>query len=91
MKNAETHSVKLRTVLASKAFQNGFKDYATGKGWNEPSDERDQWRYERGRLFAACLESYGIPIRKYRLKAGRYATNETVELYKAARNCGAVI
>lgn len=91
MKNAETHSVKLKTVMASKPFLDGFKDYAIGNGWHEPGNEKEQWRYERGRLFAAFLKSYGVDVCKYRLKAGRYATLQAVDHYKLAKNCGAVI
>lgn len=91
MKNAETHTVKLKTVLASKAFTQGFRDYVKSSGWNEPENAIEQWRYERGRLFAAFLESQGIQINNYKLKAGRYATGAALHHYKLAKNSGAVI
>lgn len=91
MKNATTYKVSLKSVLSSAAFVKGFSDYASRAGWNEPAHDKEQWRYERGRLFAAWLESCGVSLSKYKLRHGRWATLDAISNYNIARKIGAVL
>lgn len=72
MKNYESHSVNLKQVLSSAAFVKGFSDYKNRAGWREPDNAIEQWRYERGRLFAAWLESCGVELCTFKFKSGRW-------------------
>lgn len=91
MKNATGRPVKINAFMSSKAFVAGFMDFAHGKGWNEQAEPGEQWKYERGRMFAAFLEYCGMPAHKYRLRAGRYTTLKAVNDFKLAMRDGAII
>lgn len=91
MKNAETRTTTLKAMLSSAAFVKGFTDYSKRSGWFPPDEAVEQWRYERGRLFAAWLESYGVELSTYRLRAGRWATHDSIRNYNIARAQNAVI
>jgi hypothetical protein len=91
MRNIETRTTTIKAIMSSKPFLDGFCDVMRDRGWNEPKDDKEQWRYERGRLFASWLKSQGVPLAQYPLKQGRWVTNTTVQHYKAARQQKAVI
>lgn len=91
MKNATGRSVKINSFMSSQAFISGFMDRAYGNGWNEKPEPGEQWKYERGRMFAAFLESCGVLARKYKLRAGRYVTRKAVNDFKHAVDCGAIV
>ncbi len=90
MKNASTKTITLQKALSVAAFKDGFTDFAKRKGWNEKRNPTDQWNYERGRMFAAWLETRGITLDSYPLKAGRWASRTTINHYNAARSEGSI-
>ena len=87
----KTKQITIKYLMSSKPFLDGFLDVTRDRGWNEPRDEVEQWRYERGRMFAAWLKAQGVILAQYRLKQGRWVTRMAVEHYKAARQQKAVI
>jgi len=91
MRNHKTRKTTIKQVMSSAAFLKGFYDFRDKNGWHEPREWLDQWRYERGRMFAAFLSSCGINLYQYPLKAGRWATDGAVKRYAAAQKEGAVI
>lgn len=91
--NATTHDVSIASIIRARAFSAGVDDYIAGRppmeSWAILAKWRgDQtWEYERGRLFAAWLRCYRMPM----LKDGNKATIDAVVLLAEGFNCGAVI
>lgn len=90
MTNAQVETVTYQKALSNTAFRLGFTDWAHSKGWNEKWGRKEQWNYERGRLFALWLSMRGIDPRKFKLKSGRWASRETIHYYRIASSEGAV-
>jgi hypothetical protein len=90
MKNAVTKTTTIQQALSNAAFRDGFTDYALRRGWNEKDGRKDQWNYERGRMFAAWLETKAIDLASYPLKHGRWATRTTINHYRDARAEGSI-
>ena len=90
MKNATVRSITVQQALSSSAFRDGFTDYAMGRGWNEKRNGKEQWEYERGRMFAAWLASKAYDLGSYPLKRGRWASPTTIGHYNEARREGSV-
>lgn len=91
MKNATTKKIKIQQALSNAAFREGFTDYAFRRGWNEKDERKDQWNYERGRMFAAWLKSKAFDLGSYPLKRGRWASPTTIGHYRDAMREGSVL
>ena len=76
--NSKVRKVSTESIMRAAAFQRGFKDVKKGKPFAEDiRDPREQWGYERGRLFACVFDG--------QVKQGRYVTREAILAYQAAR------
>lgn len=55
--NAKTKPITCASIIRGKAFVEGFRDKHNGKPFNgDAYPLKQQWHYERGRLFA-CIYS----------------------------------
>lgn len=90
MSNAPIRSVTYQQALSNEAFKAGFLDVAKANGWHERWNKVEQWNYERGRMFATWLKTKGLDPSEFPLKRGRWATDTTINKYRAARAEGSV-
>ena len=68
MAQASTRSVTVRSIIGSAAFRTGVADFLDGRPCDVDKYRRnDQWRYERGRLYAAAATGRGLPVRPNRI------------------------
>jgi hypothetical protein len=75
--NKKTVVVTLRSIIASRAFQDGYRDAMRGKPWNGDSYMDDKaWSYERGRQFASLYSG--------QIKAGRDVLPEAYSAFREA-------
>jgi hypothetical protein len=74
-KQASTHRVSTRTIVASKAFARGVEEVRKGLPFN-PDD--DEWNYERGRCFG-FIAPLDMPLR-----IGRALNPQALKLAEAA-------
>ncbi len=81
MANASVRTVTMQQALSNAAFRAGFDDVAKRKGWNERWNRIEQWNYERGRMFAAWLNTQGLNPATFPLKSGRWASKATISHY----------
>lgn len=90
MSNQTTTTVTVQKALSNASFRDGFRDYATRNGWHEKWGRVEQWNYERGRMFAAWLETQKVNLASYPLKKGRWATRTAISDYATARKQGSL-
>jgi hypothetical protein len=90
MKNAITKTITIQQALSSAAVRDGFSDYAMSRGWHEKTNGKEQWNYERGRMFAAWLKSKAFHLASYPLKRGRWASPTTISHYRDAMREGSI-
>lgn len=75
MGNAKTRTIKLSTIMRSRAFQKGMKDQLAGE-WDETITRPDwQWHYERGRQFAALTGG------RIQVKSGRDVLPQAIRAF----------
>ena len=85
MAQATTHSITVRTIIGSVAFRTGVADFLEGRPCDVDKYRRnDQWRYERGRMYAAAATGRGMPVRPNRVgrHVNRAAERDYVELMR---------
>jgi hypothetical protein len=58
-KQARTHSVTIRSIVASREFARGLDEVRNGFPFNPDNDE---WNYERGRCFG-FIAPLDMPLR----------------------------
>ena len=79
-----TRKVTLSAILSRAAFRKGFEDRRAGRAWDDTiRDPREQWSYERGRLFGCVFSG--------RLKQGRTVTREALGAYADACQANLII
>ena len=79
-----TRKVTLSAILSRAAFRKGFEDKRKGRAWDDTiRDPREQWSYERGRLFGCVFSG--------RLKQGRTVTREALAAYADASEANLII
>jgi hypothetical protein len=74
-KQARTHRVTIRDIVASKEFARGLDEVRDGLPFNPDSDE---WNYERGRCFG-FIAPLDMPLR-----IGRKLNPKALKLAEAA-------
>lgn len=60
-------SVDIEKVVSSPYFILGWNDVRMNRSYHKDYDRWDtnqQWRYERGRIFAVCTQSKLMPVEK---------------------------
>lgn len=91
MAQATTRMVTIKSMLGSHYFTRGTKDYLAGKGFDKDYDKwdgSDQWRYERGRLFAAATGG-SVPVKGG--QGNKRVTYQAVDTYVALRKTNAIL
>jgi hypothetical protein len=72
VEQVQTHQISTAAIMRRAAFGQGVADVRTGQAPRFDDFPRDQWSYDRGRLFA-CIAPMTMPIRnrdgKLNLKA----------------------
>jgi hypothetical protein len=58
-KQARTHAVSTRSIVASKDFARGLEEVRAGRPFNP---DNGSWSYERGRCFG-FIAPLGMPLR----------------------------
>ena len=83
MTNMDTKNSTIKSVVGSAAFAKGYREAHRGLPMVEVGDTRQQWNYERGRLFAACF--------KGTLKINNRIRVEAMYEFADAWNSGSII
>lgn len=95
MKNAGTNRVTIQSVMGTSEFRDGVDDFRAGRpmrddwsGRKRSHIAKQQWDYERGRLWAAWCKSQGADMP---LKIGRKVTASAIQAYKDGAKAGVFI
>lgn len=90
---SDLKNVKVSSILHDRHFNMGFKEYLTGNGFNPDYnkwDGRSQWRYERGRLFAAATGGT-VPVKEQTGRRNPPVSSHAIRTYIKLNNDKSII
>lgn len=93
MAQQEVKTVKVSSILHDKHFNIGVKEYLSGQGFNPEYnkwDSRSQWRYERGRLFAAATGGK-VPVKEQTGRKNPPVSISAIQMYVKLTKENAII